>query len=179
MIDARLQRAAARYDPITVRLHWITVGLVAVLWGLGQIGDELPRSLRGAAWSVHVVLGFTLALVLLTRIVWRSRFGQVLPAANAGVLGALATTTHYALYALLIAAVATGLANASYRGISVFGVWSVPQFGTGDRAMRRAINGWHELAANTILVVALCHAAAALFHHYVRRDGLLERMRVR
>ena len=30
--------------------------------------------------------------------------------------------------------------------------------------------------ANTILILAGLHAAAALFHHYVLRDGVLHRM---
>ncbi|EPX87339.1 Cytochrome B561 [Rubellimicrobium thermophilum DSM 16684] len=34
----------------------------------------------------------------------------------------------------------------------------------------------HELAGNALFVLALAHAALALFHHYVLRDGLLVRM---
>ena len=40
----------------------------------------------------------------------------------------------------------------------------------------RLIHGWHELAANAILIVAGLHAAAALFHHYILRDATLRRM---
>jgi cytochrome b561 len=73
--------------------------------------------------------------------------------------------------------VALGIANASYRGFSLFGLWSIPQFGSGDAAVRRSINGWHELAANLVLLVAFLHAMAALLHQYVWRDQLLDRMR--
>ena len=38
------------------------------------------------------------------------------------------------------------------------------------------MNGWHELAANTIVILAAIHAAAALVHHYLWRDGVLRRM---
>lgn len=168
----------AHYDPVTVLLHWITVGLIVALWGLGMTADSFPRGpLRSAAWSTHVVLGFAIAFVLLTRIAWRAQYGRVLPPADSGMLHLIASTTHYTLYVLLAVVTVTGLANASYRGFNVFGIWKVPQFGAGVAATRRSINEWHELAANLLLIVAAIHAAAALFHHYVWRDRLLDRMR--
>jgi cytochrome b561 len=168
----------ARYDGATIWLHWISAALAIGLWLLGQVADWFPRGpARDTAWSVHVGLGLVLTLVLAVRLVWRGAFGRSLPPGEAGALQALARLTHLALYALLIAVVATGIANASYRGFNLFGLWTMPQFGSADRATRRMINEWHELASNLILFVSLFHAAAALFHHYVRRDGLLSRMR--
>ncbi len=178
MTDTGLE-LAGRYDPMTVRLHWITVGLVAALWLLGQTNDMWPRPYSEPLWSVHVVLGIALAVVLVTRIAWRAQFGMVLPPADQGVLHWIATATHYTLYVLLFAAAVSGILNASYRGVHLFDGWSFPQFGTGDRATRRSINDWHELAANALLAVACLHAAAALVHHYVWRDQLMERMRTR
>lgn len=170
--------AGGRYDPTTVWLHWITVGLIVVLWSLGMTADSFPRGpLRGAAWSVHVVLGFAVAFVLITRIAWRAQYGRALPPADAGALHMIAKTTHYTLYVLLAVVTITGIANASYRGTSLFGIWSVPRFGAGVAATRRSINEWHELAANLMMLVALLHAAAALVHHYVWRDRLLDRMK--
>jgi cytochrome b561 len=168
-----------RYDPITVWLHWASVVLIVVLWGIGLTADLLPRGpLRGAAWSVHVVLGLAMAFVLLTRVAWRAHFGRILPPADAGALHSIAKATHYLLYILLAVVVVTGIVNVTYRGFNVFGVWSVPQFGTGDAATRRSINEWHELAANLTILIAFVHASAALVHHYVWRDHLLTRMRM-
>lgn len=165
------------YDPTTVWLHWTTVALVTILWVIGQTADWLPRGpFRSGVWSVHVILGFVLGFVLLTRIAWRAHFGRVLPPADTGALYAIAKATHYTLYLLLATVVITGITNASYRGFTLFGVWSVPQFGTGDAATRRSITEWHELAANLTLLVAFLHAVAALAHQYVWRDRLLNRM---
>jgi cytochrome b561 len=90
----------------------------------------------------------------------------------------IAKLTHYALYVLLGVVVVAGIVDASYRGFNVFGLWSVPQFGSGDAATRHSINEWHELAANVLMLVAAVHALAALGHHYVWRDRLLDRMRL-
>ena len=174
----RLDTSAERYDTTTVWLHWITVALVVALWVIGQTGDLVPRGpLRTGVWSMHVVLGFLTAFVLLTRVAWRAQFGRVLPPVDSGALYWIAKLTHYALYVLLGLVVIAGIVDASYRGFSVFGLWSVPQFGGGDAATRHSINEWHELAANLLIVVAAVHALAALGHHYVWRDRLLDRMR--
>ena len=173
-----LDTAAEHYDPTTVWLHWITVGLIATLWMIGQVGDLVPRGpLRTGVWSTHVMLGFLVAFVLVTRVAWRAHFGRVLPPADSGVLYVIAKLTHYALYVLLGLAVVAGIVNASYRGFNVFGLWSMPRFGSGDTAIRHSINEWHELAANVLMLVGAVHALAALGHHYVWRDRLLDRMR--
>lgn len=167
-----------RYDPTTIWLHWLTVGLIVVLWLIGQTADLAPRGpFRTGLWSVHVVLGFAMGFVLLTRVAWRAHFGRILPPADTGVLYAIAKVTHYALYILLGAVVVLGIANALYRGFNLFGIWSLPQVGTNDTATRHTINGWHELAANLTVLVACLHGAAALVHQYVWRDHLLERMK--
>ena len=62
------------------------------------------------------------------------------------------------------------------RGDSIFGLFSVPSIAPGDRALRRLVGGWHETAANLVLILAGLHAAAALFHHWALRDGVLRRM---
>ena len=170
---------APRYDPTTIWLHWITVGFIAALWVIGQTADWAPRGpFRTSLWSVHVVLGCATAFVLLTRIAWRVHLGRVLPPADTGVLYVVAKATHYTLYALLGVVVLLGIADALYRGFNLFGLWSLPQVGTGDAATRRAINEWHELAANLTVLVALLHAGAALIHKYVWRDQLLDRMKL-
>ena len=168
---------AGRYDPTTIWLHWTTVGLIVVLWAIGQTADLLPRgSFRSSVWSIHVVLGLVTAFVLLTRVAWRAHFGRILAPADSGVLYAVAKATHYVLYVLLAAVVVSGIVNASYRGFNLFGMWSVPQFGTGDAAIRHSINEWHGLAANLMILVAFIHAMAALVHQYVWRDHLIDRM---
>ena len=174
---ASSQPGLEHYDPYTIWLHWTTVVLVIALWCIGQTAEWLPTDpLRSLAWSFHVLLGITLACVLIARLVWRTRFGAVLPPADIGVLQLLAKIAQLTLYVLLIAIVATGIANASYRGFDLFGLWDVPRFGSNDKATKHSLTEWHGLIANALLCVALLHASAALVHQYVWRDRLLDRM---
>lgn len=172
--------AQPRYDAATIWLHWISAMLVFGLWALGQLADSFPRGApRETAWSVHVASGLLLTAIIAVRIIWRAGYGRALVPLETGLLHKLSRATHIALYVLLAAVVATGIANASYRGFNLFGIWTMPQFGAADRATRRMINEWHELASNVIFFVALFHTAAALVHQYVWRDNLISRMRLR
>ena len=163
------------YDRTTIALHWITATSVIVLWIIGQTADWIPDGPANTAyWSVHVVLGFVLAAVLAWRIGWRATAGRRLPAAANGILRVIAKATHYLLYALLLVVVVLGIINAFVRGYNLFDLVSLPQL--GDRAWRRPITQWHGLAANVLLGLALFHAAAALVHHYLWKDGVLGRM---
>ncbi len=167
--------ATPRYDRTTIALHWTTALLVVALWILGQTADWFPDGpVNTGLWSTHVVLGFALTGVLVWRIAWRSGGGRALPAADQGVLHTLAKATHYGLYLLLVVIVVLGIVNAFVRGYSIYGLFHLPQ--VGDRAWRRPITQWHGLAANIVLALAAFHAAAALVHHYVLRDGLVARM---
>ena len=69
-----------------------------------------------------------------------------------------------------------GLVNVAVRGWDWFGIVQMPGFASDDRALRRSINGWHELAVNALLSLAVIHAVAALYHQLVRGDDLLKRM---
>jgi cytochrome b561 len=167
-----------RYDWATIWLHWLTVSVVAILWILGQVTNWLPRGpFRLGVWSTHVVLGLTLAVVLALRILWRAGFGSTLPPADAGVLHWLAKGTHYALYLLLLAVVILGIANASYMGFDLYGVLTMPRFGSGDPATEGSLNTMHKWAANLLVLTAFFHASAALWHQYIWRDSVLQRMR--
>src|SRR5260221_2073042 len=81
-------KMSSTYDPTTIGLHWATAILVTVLWIIGQTADWLPDGpVNTDYWSVHVVLGFALVIVLIWRLIWRRVGGRRLPAAHNGVLG--------------------------------------------------------------------------------------------
>ncbi len=181
MQDSILTEPAAtqgmRHNPTTILLHWLTAALVVVLWTIGQTVDFAPQGpLRVDYRSVHIVLGVTLAVVLVVRIAWRLTRNGMLPPLDTGLLLLVARGTHFALYVLLLAVVGLGLANVWVRGDSLFNLVTIPSVAPGDRALRSSVEEWHALAANAVLIVAGVHAAAALFHHLFLRNATLRRM---
>ena len=165
------------YDGRTIALHWLTVLLVLAQWLGAHAIDWFPRGmLRTDARSLHIVFGSILGALILGRISWRLRGGRRLPSADTGVMKLISSSVHKLLYALVIATVLLGLFNAWVRGDNLFGLVAIPKFPTTDANLRESVGEIHGLAANGILIVAGLHAAAALWHQYVRRDGLLGRM---
>src|SRR5690242_2843080 len=76
-----------RYDAISILLHWLTAGLVLLLWSSAQVIDFFPTgSPRITARSVHISLGVLLGLVQLGRLGWRITFGKHLPLAFQGLV---------------------------------------------------------------------------------------------
>lgn len=166
-----------RYDPTTIALHWVTAALVVTLWTIGQTVDVFPNGpLRIDYRSVHILLGVALGVILVARLGWRLTRHRRLPPIDSGLLLVVARATHWLLYVLLIVAVVLGLSNVWVRGDVIFNLFKVPAYRPGDRALMHLVGGWHALAANTVLIVAGLHAAAALVHHYVLRDATLRRM---
>jgi cytochrome b561 len=167
---------STHYDRRTILFHWLTVLLVAAQWLGAHTIDWFPRgALRIDARSVHIVIGVGLAVVIVLRLAGRWGKGRKLPPADKGVLRWAATLVHGLLYVLLIAVVTLGLLNAWARGDNLFNLFSLPKLAVG-KDVKGLIGDLHGLCANAILVVAGGHAAAALWHQYVRRDGVLARM---
>lgn len=168
------------YDRRTIWLHWLTALAVVFMWGGAHAIDWFPKGpLRVDARSVHIVVGVLLAAMVGYRLVWRITRGARL-AAEPGWAGLLARLMHRALYLAVMATLALGMFNAWVRGDKLFSLGRIPPYGAYDPAARHALSesvvGWHEWGANLILILAAGHAAMALFHQFVRKDGLLRRM---
>lgn len=168
---------AVSYDGVSIALHWLTAGLVVILWTLGQTIDFFPKGApKIDARSVHITLGATLGIVLIGRMLWRASAGRRLPLANSGWLGVAAKVVHYGLYLLVGVTVGLGIFNAWQRGDVLFNVYTIPKLIPGDLALKRILEDLHGDFADAVLIVAGLHAAAALAHHYLLRDRVLRRM---
>jgi cytochrome b561 len=165
------------YDRRTIQLHWVTAALVGLLWAIAQVIDYFPTGApKIAVRSVHIILGVLLGVILLTRIVWRSRSARRLPRANDGVAGHAARIVHLALYAGLAAVILLGISNAWARGDSIFGLFGIPKLYPGNPHLKPAVENLHKTFANALVILAAAHALAAVVHHFILRDGVLRRM---
>ena len=172
---------AGRFDRTSLALHWLTVLLViaqlTTAWLLSQAGDD-----AGAAVTllvVHRSTGVLIWLVVAGRLVWRSRFADLppFPASMPRLQQAIAKANEYGLYTLLLVQPLTGLGDTLFRGhaFSLF-VWRVPALLATDKALYRGFHAAHEVGALALLALIGLHAAAALFHGLILRDGVLQRM---
>lgn len=177
--DAQVPDAGGGYDATSILFHWLTATLVVSLWGMAQASVLLSRGrARHVLWSAHILLGMFLFLVAAGRIYWRLKNGKVFHSTKHSLFSILDKAVHWMLYLLLAGTLSLGVANTGARGWDFFGLVTIPKFDPSDtqRNLARALNGWHDLAANAIMILAFFHALAAMFHHYVLRDDVLNRM---
>lgn len=169
-----------QYDWLTITLHWLTAILVVTLFLLAEIWDFLPKGtpLRKGMQAWHISLGLTLVAVYIIRVLWHVFGSRRLPPAAHGLQQVAAKTVHYTLYALLALQMVLGFLFRWAQGepFMFFGLFDVPTLMSADREMAHTYGEWHEQVAWIIIVLAGGHAALALLHHYVYKDGVLLRM---
>jgi cytochrome b561 len=168
-----------RYHPALVVLHWI-LGLLIVLglfmgtFSLERLPNSDPSkldSLRG-----HIINGAVIGCLMIVRLIIRARTRRPVPAATGMAWAdAIGPWTHRALYGLVFAMVASGVALGVSTDLPaiVFGGSEKPLPATFDGSWMRAL---HAITAKLLMALIVLHVAAALWHQVVRRDGLLRRM---
>ena len=177
----QFRNSPTEYGVVPQVLHWLTVGLVALAWALGTLGDELPKGAAHATGlSIHILAGQMILAVLVVRLLWRAIDPPppLEPTALGEWLDRAARLTHYMLYALLIAVPVTGIALQFARGstLALFWLTEIPSPWLANRAVARTVKEMHEVLANGLVIFAGFHAAAALVHHWVLGDRTLARM---
>ncbi|SAK94018.1 cytochrome b [Caballeronia ptereochthonis] len=161
-------------------LHWLTAALLLIQFVIAWTMPDVHRDTKPVgliAW--HLGIGMVILLFVLIRFLWRST--HVVPpdvVTLPPALRAFARLTHRALYLLLIVVPMMGWANASSRGwpVSLFGVMPMPPLSPTGSALGHALGDWHRNLAWVLLALAVMHIGAALFHHFILRDGTLKRM---
>lgn len=152
------------YSRIQLGLHWGIALLILYQLIFGEDMSEAWDAFEDGAVPVmslwvwaHIVIGVS----VLVFAIWRLavRFKRGVPAAPAGLSKMMVLSGeigHWALYALMFIAPITGLA-----------AW----FGGVEAAAE--LHGWLK---PVIIVLVVVHIAAALWHQFIRKDGLLLRM---
>jgi cytochrome b561 len=168
-----------RYDQIARLFHWLAAIVLITAFALGIAMGQIGQSpLQDRLFNLHRAFGITVLGVVVLRFAWRLTHPvPVLPATIGPVQTFAAKTTHWLLYALLIAQPMLGWLGESGFGsqVGVFGLFTLPTIIPKDEALAKVLFGIHEWVAWSILALASLHVAAAIYHQ-VRGDRLLQRM---
>ncbi len=168
-----------RYSLPLIGLHWLTLLLIIAAYVLATLLEDMtlsPLKLKLYSWHKWVGMSvlFLLPLRLLLRFVDRFDHRFELTMLEVKVSAAM----HGVLYLLLIAVPVFGWLHSSAAGFSVvwFGVLPLPDLVGKDKALAEVFKELHEGSVNLLIALVVLHAAAALYHHHIRRDGVLARM---
>jgi cytochrome b561 len=128
--------------------------------------------------SWHLGLGTAIIATMIVRIVWRFVRQEPDVVETTPLMRQVAWLTHVLLYVLLVAEPLLGWANASSRGwtVSLFGVIPLPALAATGSTLGHTMGDVHQVVAWALLGLVGLHVAAAVFHHFILRDGVLRRM---
>lgn len=172
-----LKSTSDRYGAIPVSIHWLTAILILFALGSGfQAGSALDPQTKAALLRMHIPAAVIALLLTAFRIVWWWLFDKKPEPVRGSPLWQerLARGVHIALYVVVLGMIASGIGMMVLSGAGpvVFGGTDaqLPNF------MQYPPRIPHGLGANLLVALLLAHVGAALYHHFIRRDGLLWRM---
>ncbi|MBI1331081.1 MAG: cytochrome b [Alphaproteobacteria bacterium] len=180
----------SRYDSVAIALHWTIAALLIANIALGLYFGDLPRSdpSKFLLAQTHKSIGLTVLVLTLARIGWRlTHRVPGLPPDMPALLKLAARGAHVLLYVVMLGLPLTGWAMVSSSPLGLptkyFGLFDWPNLGyfanqpvEQKRAFIGAFHESHEILANIAIALIILHVGAALYHQFVRRDGVAMRM---
>jgi cytochrome b561 len=178
--------APARYDLTSLVFHWVTavVVTIAFILGPGGFGRLMRQGVDPATRSDivwHETLGILVLALTLLRLVWVALRRSKPEVPMSAGLRRVSRATHGLLWALLLALPITALLTLGGEGhpLTLLGGLRLDHLPfIADAAIGRLAD-WgevHGFLGDTIMWIAGLHAAAAIFHHVVLKDGVLATM---
>jgi len=171
---------ARGYTAAMRTMHWLTVALLLFAYPLAWSIDDAASAAEAARLvMLHRSFGVLLLLITLVRLAWRRRTHiPALPPELPSWQVSAARANTVMLYALLLAQPVLGLTASWLHGdhVVIFGMARVPALLPPDRPLGRLLFWLHGRVALLLLAVIGLHVAAALHHHFVRRDDVLSGM---
>lgn len=169
-----------RYGSLSIALHWVMLLLFIGVYACIECADFYPdkSDMHRQLMRLHFSFGLSIFLLVCLRLVARfmGQTPEIVPAIPAWQKW-LSTLVHIALYLFMIAMPVAGYTGRMLAGreTSLFGI-PLPIFLNVNKDLAENIFDLHSLIGNVFYYVIALHAAAALFHHYLKRDNTLTRM---
>ena len=175
-----LKNTRDHWGSISKLLHWLVVLLILAMAWIGLTMVDLPNGPdKIATYALHKSIGITILVLVLLRLGWRLYAGAPAPVPGTpSWQDKIASLTHWALYALLLAMPISGWVVNSSSGFPLqwFGLVNLPAIVGRDQELHELAETIHETLFWILITLVVLHAAAAFYHHLFQRDATLARM---
>ncbi len=169
--------AVPAYSAFAKTLHWVTAALVLFQLPLGFL---ISREYFGDfGYNFHKSVGPLILLITLIRLYYRLKHPPApLPAELPAVIKLGAHLNHWGLYALLIVQPLVGwIATSAYPApVPFFGLFNLPKIWPDNQPLAEQLYVVHWWLGILLALAIASHIGAVLFHYFVRKDGILQRM---
>jgi len=171
---------AVNYDTAARAFHWTVVALLACQFVTALLLPDIRMDTPlDTTINLHFNFGLAILVVMAIRLLhrWRHPVRVGGEAATAWESTA-ANAMHRLFYVILLIGPFLGWAAASAHSVPVrlLGIVELPALAPRKASWALLAGDIHGWAMWTLLALVGLHAAAALYHHFVRRDDVLRRM---
>lgn len=170
---------APGYGVVAKILHWLIFGLLGAQYAIGSIMPHIGRNTPDEGWvSWHFSVGAAILFFIVIRLIWRL-FHPVPQLPTLTPFERVASGfTHWALYLLVLAMTILGWAATNARGwdVKLFGFVTLPTIAAKGAKWGHECGDIHNVLVYVLLAFIVLHVAAALYHHFVKRDQVVGRM---
>jgi cytochrome b561 len=170
-----------RYTKTAILLHWLVAILIICGFSLGvtmvNIPGLTPTKLKYFSW--HKWIGVTVLGLACLRLLWRLfNVPPAYPDTMSQQQKTAAAALHIMLYVLIFVVPMSGYCYSMAAGVPVvyLGVLPLPALLDPNPELKPILKQVHYWLNVTLLAAFLGHVAAALKHHFIDRDGVLQRM---
>jgi cytochrome b561 len=173
-----LKNTASSYGLISKLFHWVIALCIIVMLCVGCLMSFTHKSTFQTLMFYHQSVGVTVCILMLLRLTWRlCNVSPDLPRSMNWAEQRLAHAMAWLLYVLIFLMITAGILMTTYHGSAIlFWAWPFHLPVTPSKAMTHFFNQAHYWLAWTLLLCIALHISASLYHHFVRKDGILKRM---
>ncbi len=169
-----------KYTIPAMAFHWLLALVIIASFSFGIYMVDLPFSpARLKQYNWHKWAGITILALSAARLLWRLANPPPTLAATVPSWQKKAShATHMLLYVLFFAAPLAGWAYSSAAGFPVvyFGVIPLPDFVSPNPELAGVLKLVHRTLVYSLAALVSLHVLAALKHHFIDRDGLINRI---
>ncbi|MCF6197358.1 MAG: cytochrome b [Emcibacter sp.] len=182
-----LKNTETSYGSLAKAFHWGMFILLAGLVILGNYMHGLPAdtpdqmSYKFGLYDLHKSFGIMVLFLVVLRLIWRKMNPvPVMPDTMSKIENISAHAMHMLLYAIMFLQPIFGWLMSSYGGhpVKFFGL-ELPALVGQNKEIGELFEEIHEVTAGLLVTAFVVHVAAALYHHFVCKDDVMDRMSLR
>ena len=174
------------YDVLSRVFHWVTAIAVTIAFVLGP--DDFGRIMREGVDAAtrrdivwHESLGILVFVITVLRLIWVTFRRTALQVQMPRWMQATGKLVHVMLWTLLLALPTTALMSLGSEShpLTLLGGVRIDQLSVIANSSITKLADWgdvHQFLGSAIMWIAGFHAAAAIYHHVIRKDGVLSAM---
>ncbi len=170
-----------QYSKRMVIIHWLTLALLVAAWFLGEELAEATDESKAtiAAYIAHGLVGGSVLLFTLVRLIFRSKDGVPAPIGD-GMMDKVAKGIQHFMYLVLfllpVSGFVTIVTSDAGKALLAGDASLLPKDGGFEHVEAHEV---HEIMVTVLIVLVVIHLLGAIKNQFILKNGQMERMMLR